>query len=381
MAKKDKAAGAAEEIVFSVVEQQSYDAAWKLLNQPSTTFFAPFPSVVNTDEIKFPSNKKIQVTTKVKATSVSNHGTTMTDTATSTATASSTSVASLPSTSSSNVGAVGLVDGMHPTMSPTANFPSMMRTTVTGTEATDSAIFGVEDIYAPPVPTREPTIAATLFDPGFGMMMNDDDATTTTTTAIAFEAHDQLLRPAMNASTNGHQYPTQRSSVRRQGAMQHQQVLPSIMRVDDTANVSLATLGRGQQELETALKQLEHIEKDSEVGLLHKCDLTRQLTELVTGASYVSATDAIQHLELLGKTVPRRVCQHPFRKNDIVWVCRTCQADETCVLCHACFSQSNHDGHDVAFYHAQAGGCCDCGDPDGMYIDSLSIFYFDASVV
>jgi Putative zinc finger in N-recognin (UBR box) len=46
-------------------------------------------------------------------------------------------------------------------------------------------------------------------------------------------------------------------------------------------------------------------------------------------------------------------------------VCRTCQADETCVLCHSCFSQSNHDGHDVAFYHAQAGGCCDCGDPDG----------------
>ena len=48
-------------------------------------------------------------------------------------------------------------------------------------------------------------------------------------------------------------------------------------------------------------------------------------------------------------------------------VCRTCQADETCVLCHACYSQSNHEGHDVAFYHAQAGGCCDCGDPDGAY--------------
>lgn len=61
----------------------------------------------------------------------------------------------------------------------------------------------------------------------------------------------------------------------------------------------------------------------------------------------------------------RRVCQHPFKKNDIVWVCRTCQADETCVLCHACFSQSQHEGHDVAFYHAQAGGCCDCGDPEG----------------
>eukprot|EP00957_Ditylum_brightwellii_P156131 11883950-Ditylum_brightwellii.AAC.1 len=66
----------------------------------------------------------------------------------------------------------------------------------------------------------------------------------------------------------------------------------------------------------------------------------------------------------LGHSIPRRVCQHPFRRNDIVWVCRTCQSDETCVLCHACYSHSNHEGHDVAFYHAQAGGCCDCGDPD-----------------
>jgi len=34
------------------------------------------------------------------------------------------------------------------------------------------------------------------------------------------------------------------------------------------------------------------------------------------------------------------------------------------VLCHNCYRRSNHEGHDVAFYHAQAGGCCDCGDPD-----------------
>jgi Putative zinc finger in N-recognin (UBR box) len=64
-------------------------------------------------------------------------------------------------------------------------------------------------------------------------------------------------------------------------------------------------------------------------------------------------------IENIAKRIPRRVCQHPFRKNDIVWVCRTC------VLCHACFSSSDHENHDVAFYHAQAGGCCDCGDPDG----------------
>ena len=79
---------------------------------------------------------------------------------------------------------------------------------------------------------------------------------------------------------------------------------------------------------------------------------------------YPTAAFAHSHLIEQFRHIPRRVCQYAFRKNDIVWVCRTCQSDETCVLCHACYSQSDHQGHDVAFYHAQAGGCCDCGDPD-----------------
>jgi len=76
------------------------------------------------------------------------------------------------------------------------------------------------------------------------------------------------------------------------------------------------------------------------------------------------SNEALSSILTLFNKTPRRVCQHPFRKNDIVWVCRTCQSDETCVLCHDCYTNSNHEGHDVAFYHAQAGGCCDCGDPD-----------------
>ncbi len=80
---------------------------------------------------------------------------------------------------------------------------------------------------------------------------------------------------------------------------------------------------------------------------------------------YSTLQSAKQSITSIGKSCPtRRVCQHPFRRNDIVWVCRTCQSDETCVLCHDCFSNSDHEGHDVAFYHAQAGGCCDCGDAD-----------------
>ncbi|CAN0435741.1 unnamed protein product, partial [Ectocarpus sp. 13 AM-2016] len=50
---------------------------------------------------------------------------------------------------------------------------------------------------------------------------------------------------------------------------------------------------------------------------------------------------------------PRRVCQYAFLKNDIVWICKECQADETCVLCNDCFRSSDHEGHEVYFYHAQ----------------------------
>lgn len=150
--------------------------------------------------------------------------------------------------------------------------------------------------------------------------------------------------------------------------------IPSVVSLDhtveDSANedqpVTIVTPSKGHHELYRALEQLEGLEKEEQTLLEHAW-LTRFLTELVTADQYEDSRQALQTLEVLGKAVPRRVCQHPFKKNDIVWVCRTCQADETCVLCHACFSQSNHEGHDVAFYHAQAGGCCDCGDPDGEW--------------
>lgn len=144
--------------------------------------------------------------------------------------------------------------------------------------------------------------------------------------------------------------------------------IPKVVSVDvevpDDDIVTLITPSRGHHELFRALEVLEGLEKEEQT-LAVKTPLIRRLTELVTGERYADSQHAIQSLEVLGQAVPRRVCQHPFKKNDIVWVCRTCQADETCVLCHGCFSHSQHEGHDVAFYHAQAGGCCDCGDPDG----------------
>jgi hypothetical protein len=139
----------------------------------------------------------------------------------------------------------------------------------------------------------------------------------------------------------------------------------------------------GHRALQHVLQVLEGLEK-KEALLVTESPLSRHLTALVTGAlnkddvssPYTSSAQALEELHRAGAAVPRRVCQHPFRKNDIVWVCRTCQADETCVLCHDCFSQSTHDGHDVAFYHAQAGGCCDCGDPDGTCV-VIVVLIFD----
>ena len=59
---------------------------------------------------------------------------------------------------------------------------------------------------------------------------------------------------------------------------------------------------------------------------------------------------------------PSGQCGYIFKTGDIAWVCRTCQTDDTCVLCQDCFSNSDHEGHEVFFHRTRAGGCCDCGD-------------------
>ena len=118
---------------------------------------------------------------------------------------------------------------------------------------------------------------------------------------------------------------------------------------------------------------------------IHKSPSSTTITTNNKKCRYPTIQSIQSSISTLGNSIPcRRVCQYPFKRNDIVWVCRTCQSDETCVLCHECFTNSNHEGHDVAFYHAQAGGCCDCGDADawspsgfckkhGMNDDSIKI--------
>jgi E3 ubiquitin-protein ligase UBR1 len=58
-----------------------------------------------------------------------------------------------------------------------------------------------------------------------------------------------------------------------------------------------------------------------------------------------------------------QTCGHIFRPGEATYQCRTCGADDTCVMCAKCFEASDHDGHPI--YIVMSGGhagCCDCGD-------------------
>ncbi|CAK4706409.1 unnamed protein product [Aphanomyces euteiches] len=60
----------------------------------------------------------------------------------------------------------------------------------------------------------------------------------------------------------------------------------------------------------------------------------------------------------------RKICGYIFKADEVAYSCRDCQHDSTCVMCQACFADSNHEGHDVSFQRTSAGGCCDCGDAE-----------------
>ena len=65
----------------------------------------------------------------------------------------------------------------------------------------------------------------------------------------------------------------------------------------------------------------------------------------------------------------KRPCGYVFKRGDIAWNCRTCQADSTCVICDVCFTHSNHEGHEVYFHRTTPGGCCDCGDAEAWALE------------
>lgn len=71
-----------------------------------------------------------------------------------------------------------------------------------------------------------------------------------------------------------------------------------------------------------------------------------------------------QYLQDLVRDLPKKMCAYEFKPGDIAWNCKSCQVDDTCVLCNECFINSQHEGHEVFFYYTHNGGCCDCGDTE-----------------
>ncbi|RLM96149.1 hypothetical protein BBO99_00007986 [Phytophthora kernoviae] len=75
------------------------------------------------------------------------------------------------------------------------------------------------------------------------------------------------------------------------------------------------------------------------------------------------------------KSSTQVLCGYLFQRNDIVFNCKTCQSDETCVLCLKCFQNGNHEGHDVFFHRTSPGGVCDCGDSEAWAPEGFCMYH------
>jgi E3 ubiquitin-protein ligase UBR1 len=75
-------------------------------------------------------------------------------------------------------------------------------------------------------------------------------------------------------------------------------------------------------------------------------------------------------------------CGHIFKSGEATYRCKTCTADDTCVLCSRCFDASDHTGH-VVFINVSPGnsGCCDCGDPEAWRIPVLCAIHTATNAV
>ena len=96
------------------------------------------------------------------------------------------------------------------------------------------------------------------------------------------------------------------------------------------------------------------------VDSIEENDIVQSLNQLLL--CQTSATRLNQLM--LNHTSRNNLCGYVFQHGDIAFNCRTCQQDDTCVLCLSCYQNSNHEGHEVLFHRTTPGGCCDCGDEE-----------------
>ncbi|CAB10108.1 ubiquitin-protein ligase E3 (UBR family) Ubr11 [Schizosaccharomyces pombe] len=74
--------------------------------------------------------------------------------------------------------------------------------------------------------------------------------------------------------------------------------------------------------------------------------------------------------ELQDKRSGSKVCGHVFRAGEVIYRCKNCGLDNTCVLCAPCFHATNHEGHEThVSISTSYSGICDCGDPEAWNVD------------
>lgn len=77
-----------------------------------------------------------------------------------------------------------------------------------------------------------------------------------------------------------------------------------------------------------------------------------------------SAQNAVDGAEYL-PSAKGTACGHIFKSGENTYYCKTCAADDTCVLCSKCYENSDHEGHMVLISTSTGNsGCCDCGDAE-----------------
>lgn len=71
-------------------------------------------------------------------------------------------------------------------------------------------------------------------------------------------------------------------------------------------------------------------------------------------------------------------CAHQFNHGELIYQCRDCSIDETCVLCDRCFDPTQHLNHKYRYYVSKSsGGTCDCGEIESFRV-SLSCKFHSA---
>lgn len=74
----------------------------------------------------------------------------------------------------------------------------------------------------------------------------------------------------------------------------------------------------------------------------------------------LSQDDGIQ-----AESVADACCGHIFSEGELIYHCKECAVDETCVLCAQCFQSADHEKHDFRYYLSRGqGGSCDCGEAE-----------------